>query len=240
MKYKCPHCSAQNSCSNNTNLYGDVQCNTCTKVFRLADADHSKGFFGHLKDIFDRSAINSGFKPYASCPYCATRIYYGFPRSNGTIALPAFCRSCTNALPGPYDETCVNHYPSGADPFPNKSHHYQEQAVTYENDCDCEDEECDCEDEECDCEDEECDYEEEECDYEEEQPEQPVVDEVPEQVEETPEPKPEQKLEKPSIPLEQVIQKCKLSYKKEKAKNGGKDLTEEQFMSLLDKIKHTY
>jgi hypothetical protein len=194
-------------------LYGDVQCNTCTKVFRLADADHSKGFFGHLKDIFDRSAINSGFKPYASCPYCATRIYYGFPRSDGTIALPEFCRACTNKLPGPYDETCVNHYPSGTDPFPNKSYH--QQAITYENDYD---------------DDEEYDYEEE-----------PVVaDETPEPVEETPEPKPELKLEKPSIPLEQIIQKCKLSYKKEKAKNGGKDLTEEQFMSLLDKIKHTY
>ncbi|MEI8269820.1 MAG: hypothetical protein WCG45_00465 [bacterium] len=202
MKYKCPHCSAQNSCRDSYILYNDVQCTSCLKVFRLADANHKKGFIGSFIDDFSRSAWNAAGAPFTGCPYCFARIFYDSPRNDGTISLPTVCHSCQSDLPGPYDDDDNNNiYPTGEDPFPDRTNLDNQQ-------------------------------EPEEPEIVAEIPSLPLKEIKPEVIEE-----PKVKKEEPSHSVEDVIKKCRQFYRKEKAKNGGKDLTEEQFMSLLSKIK---
>ena len=187
MKYKCPHCSAQNSCQDGYILYNDVQCKSCRKVFRLADADHTKGIFGRMRDTFKRSPFSAFDSPFTCCPFCYSRIYYDPPSSDGSIFLPSVCYSCHKDLPGPYNDEDNNvYYEVNYDPFPDKTN----------------------------------------------KPFQPVVEK----------PINEQKLveqkifKEEEISKEELVHKCIQMYKIQKKKNGGKDLTEAQFVELLNKI----
>ena len=97
MKYQCPKCQTHHTCSNSYSLYNDVDCESCSCKFRLADANHKNG---RIREFFLGFFFNM---QKMSCPYCEEFIPVGYIRKDGSFPVPDVCGHCGRDLPGPID-----------------------------------------------------------------------------------------------------------------------------------------